>query len=215
MSTPLLRICVMSWLLTACSSTPQAPQRVALRAMAHAGAPLGGVRFILGGKLLGETKADGSAVVEISGETGKPLPIQGVCPPEYRSPTEPLWVRAGAIRSFDEKAHGPVNTLVCEPLLRSVAVVVSSHGVRGCPILVDGALRGETDASGVAHLLLQAAPESVLQLELRGPRGSEWRKARTFRVHDEDDLLIMSEDVSVPRRKGAGAALRPNIYRIQ
>lgn len=207
--------CALVSLITACSPTPSVRQHVALQAIAYDGGPLGGVRFLLEGKLLGETGADGRALVEIWNEGGRPGPIQVVCPPRYRRASEPLRLRAGAIRAFDENTQGTVTTVRCDPLLRSIAVVVSSHQVPGCPVLIDGTLQGETDASGVAHLLLEATPESLLQVELRGPSGSPWRRARTFRVHDQDDVLLVNEDVPVTRRPPARFVRTSKIYRIR
>lgn len=207
--------CLVLLLLAACSARPPSRQRVALRAIDDTGNPLGSVRFVLGGKVVGQTNTDGRSVVEVSATGGKPLPIQVVCPPEYRRSNEPFWLRTGEVRSLDEDTRSSVNVVVCDPLLRNIAVVVSSHGVPGCPILVDGAVKGATDSSGVAHVLLQAAPESVLQVELRGPGGSEWRRSRTYRVHDGDDVLIVGEDVPVARRLRAKIARPRKIYRIQ
>lgn len=209
-------VCVVAACLgLSCASAPPVRQRVSVEASARGRGPLPGVRILLRGKVLAETRADGRAELELPDEGGAQVSLEVRCPPDFRSPAGPVVPRKATIRSLDGGGGGVVTTLTCQPLVQDVALVVSTHGVAGCPIFVDGAARGSTDGKGLAHLLLQVAPESLVDVELRGPGGSPWRGGRSFRVHDEDDVLVVSEDVPQPRRARARVSRVRTIVRVQ
>jgi len=208
---------VATWFV-ACARPVPTREQVIIDSRTPSGAALAGVQLLRGDRVVGETDAAGRATISFAaaGESSILLTIR--CPSDYRSPDEPLRVRAAPVRALGAAGDAFATTVTCVPLREDVAVVFSTRGVPRCPVLVDGVVRGETDADGFAHVLARGAPGSVLDLEIRGPvvdARRSWRRARSFRIEDHDGIALFEAEPPVSAR-GPRTRLRPRrIYRIE
>ncbi len=188
---------------TGCSAPPAPEQRfeLRLRASTTGEQPLAGVRFWADGRELGTTAADGSLRVQLRGREGRSVALSSACPPAYRTPVP---ARRLVLRRIAARAPLELSTR-CEPLERKAAIVVRVRGAgrAGLPIRVGGESVGQTDADGLAHVLLTVHPHSALRVQLvttAHPRLLPRDPVQTFEVEDEDCILLVDQALLRPAR---------------
>lgn len=196
-----------------CSEPVPPEHEVVLESVVEGGGPLFGVRFLLGDAVLAESDASGRARLRLpAGDAVLDVTVR--CPDGYRSPAAPLSVRVLPVRPLAGGRAAAGTIAICRPLLRDVAVVVSTRGVAGCPVLVDGVEMGRTDGSGFAHVLVRAHPESTMELVVRAPGASSWQGTRTLHVEDRDHVFGV-EEIVPPVGRRRHSALPQRVYRVE
>src|SRR5262249_38589878 len=133
--------------------------------------PLSGARFWLAGRELGPTGDDGRATTTLLGRDDDELRVSVLCPNGYRSATEARMLRLQPTRALDASRRPAPLTLALQCIperARAGLVVRARRGVApvGVPVLVDDEVVGQTDAHGLAHVLLHGTPHSRVRVQL-------------------------------------------------
>ena len=162
----LLAVC--AWILWGCGhDAPPSAFRVTFSALSD-NTPLHGVEIAANGRTLGETGEDGLLRVDLQGREGMNVAYAVRCPEGHRDAETrpPLTLRK--FEGLDPQAaeRGIEISVSCPPSTRRVAVIVRTGGQAGIPVKMGGATVALTDASGVAHVLVESAPESEFRLTL-------------------------------------------------
>lgn len=167
---------------------------------------LDGVPIYLDGKKLGTTGADGSLSVRVAASTKQTLSAKADCPAGYRGSNQPTAIHLRQFRSLSS-SH-PDNALqyvfICTPTMVSAAVIVSTSLPTELPLLMDGQEVGRTNADGVAHLLIEAAPGSNFTLLLDTQKHTTVRPqypTRTFYVGNQDEIYVYEQSLEIPKVK--------------
>lgn len=171
------------------------------------GEPLAGVAARIDGRLLGKTDEHGAVALALRGRDGQRVNIHVECPPNHQAPKAPLEV------ALFRYAAGstPELTAVCAQERVAEAVVVRTPGAHDLPLYARGERIGETDAQGVAHLLLRGAPGENIDLSFDTSERPELRPVNpSVRVAlgAQDDVVLAEqrfETRAKPRAKTSGA----------
>lgn len=118
------------------------------------------------------------------------MDLELACPAGYRSPEAPLNVtlRRGAER--------PEYLTSCTPLTRKLVVSARLERGAGLPIRYLGREVARADASGVAHLVLEAEGDKTVELTVDTSERPLLRpKSPTarFRIADRDELVVLEQ----------------------
>ncbi len=170
---------------------------------------------------LGATSAEGTLAHTFQLPAGTPIQLAAHCPLGFQlgAPMSPM-----VVFPLVQGAATQVRTRVaCAPEKRSLVIVVRAiieHGLDrlepapGLAIAVDGTDRAHTSASGIAHILLEAAPRTSFRLRLSTtntnlrPENPE----RIFVIPDTSDYLVFEQRFE-PRAIPATAPPRRNTHR--
>jgi hypothetical protein len=109
---------------------------------------------------LAVTGADGYANLTIVGREGARANLTIECPPNHRQPKEPLQV---ALFDYASKTIPEIQAR-CEQERVRLGVIVRSLGAANIPLSLRGQRVGETDATGIAHVLADGEPGEALDL---------------------------------------------------
>ncbi len=192
--------------LAACGE--QAPRRFGMHLHAERATdmPLAGVHVWADGRDLGITNAAGRIVAELHGIEGTTVSLTIACPAGHRTDTPTRRVPLRSIEGANRALHPIEVDVRCEPELHRVALVVRAEApnLPSLPIEVDNQKVGQTDASGVAHVLFEARPGSTLRVKLATssrPNLEPRDPVQTFQVGDEDAILLFAQAFSSPAPK--------------
>lgn len=217
--------------LAACREPAVGAFPILVRADTGSNQPVEGVRVWAAGRDLGSTAAHGALRATLAGREGERIPLTVACPPAHRTDTPVRHVPLRRVKRGSEPA--PLDVSVrCEPTRRQVALVVRAEGARthALPVEVQERRVGQTDASGVAHILIEDRPGTTLRVRVvtsEHPTLQPRDPVQTFRVADEDSVLLFAQvfvearpkarRATHARERAPGAALpvasRP--YRIE
>jgi hypothetical protein len=172
--------------------------QVVISSHSDRGDALAGVEIWGEGALLGTTNASGGLAVTISAIEGTPFSLQAVCPRGYRSPDRPTALLLRGYRSLSSPARAePLGVeFLCRPAIRAAAVVIRAGGQADLPVQWHGREVARTDPHGVAHLLLQVAPNSTFTVGLdtsARPRLEPQSALFTFTIGDQDDIFMVDQ----------------------
>ncbi|RYZ05496.1 MAG: hypothetical protein EOO73_19795 [Myxococcales bacterium] len=177
--------------LAACSR--QAPAKsydLVVRVEADPGQPVAGVKLLHGGQELGATGVDGRVVIRATGNEGERVDLDITCPAAYRSPEAPLSVTL-------RRATGlPEYFAACKPLARKLVVAARLERGAGLPIRYLGREVARTDASGVAHCVIEGEGGKTVELTVDTTERPLLRpKSPTarFRIAERDELVVMEQ----------------------
>src|SRR5262249_45623460 len=140
-----------------------APFTMAVEATSDPGVALEGVELRAGDRVMGKTDAKGHAVIAPMGAEGTALDVLVRCPDGYDSPTEPIKM---TLRRFVGAKTAPTYAVSCPPAVRSVVAVIRAENGPNLPVLRLGREVGRTDATGIAHMLLDVKPGESVELTL-------------------------------------------------
>lgn len=182
-----------------------------------AGAPLGGVAITANGAALGVTGPDGALVVDVRAVEGKLLRVTATCPEGFRAAAAETEVRLRRLAGAARGAPQPVVVNAeCRPRARRAAILVRTPGLAGVPVRYRDREVARTDGDGVAHVLLELAPQSRLQLALdttAHPRLRPRDPTAEFVLGDADEVFVFDYQPAVtplpPRKKKARRAPPP------
>jgi hypothetical protein len=121
-----------------------------------------------------------------------------VCPQGYRSPDKATALLLRGYRSLSSPARAePLGVeFLCRPAIRAAAVVIRAGGQADLPVQWHGREVARTDPHGVAHLLLQVAPNSTFTVGLdtsARPRLEPQSALFTFTIGDQDDIFMVDQ----------------------
>lgn len=193
--------------------------QVVISSHSDRGDALAGVEIWGEGALLGTTNASGGLAVTISAIEGTPFSLQAVCPRGYRSPDRPTALLLRGYRSLSNQrgcypedpratracpapGSSPARAeplgveFLCRPAIRAAAVVIRAGGQADLPVQWHGREVARTDPHGVAHLLLQVAPNSTFTVGLdtsARPRLEPQSAVFTFTIGDQDDIFMVDQ----------------------
>jgi hypothetical protein len=217
---------ITTLLLAGCRAPEAKPESFEIQLLAHDGngQGLADARFWADGRPLGTSDANGQLRVKLEGRADQAVALTTACPAGYRTqePQRPLVLRR--VRA-QENARAILELRAsCSPLERAVALVVRATGPRtsGMPIRVRGEVVGQTDADGLAHLLLKARPHSTLRVTLDSSAEPKLRPrdpVHTFEVTDVDAVVLIEQpferSTTAVRRRAALPSSPPKLpYRI-
>jgi hypothetical protein len=173
-------------------TAPTYPLRI--RAQGDAEAPLAGVQISGGGTLLGTTDAQGSVQLSLEGTEGERMPLQVTCPGGFVSPEKPLVV---GLRQLGPGSPAPTFEVACVPRLHTFVIGLRAEHGAHVPVSYLGQALGETDATGVAHVLVRAPRQEQVSLTLDTSGHPELRPQNptlTFVAPDRDELVLFEHE---------------------
>ena len=159
--------------------------------------PLAGAKLIHGGQELGVTESDGCVSVRATGNEGERIDLEIACPHRYRSPDSPLSV------TLRRTAQQPEYFALCPPLTRKLVVAARLDHGAGLPIRYLGRELARSDASGAAHLLIEAESDKTIELTLDTSEQPLLRpKSPTarFRIGNQDELVVLEQAFQSSRK---------------
>jgi hypothetical protein len=162
--------------------------------------PVPGVQFLLGTQVLGTTSSAGTVRLSLKGDEGDLVSLTAKCPEAFASPEKPIVV---GLRRMASGSPPPKFEVLCVPLLRSIVVGIRTENGANLPIRRLNQVIGQTDAAGVAHVLLQASPREPVTLTL-DTRGDDTLRPQnptlTFAAPDRDELVLLEQKFTVKKR---------------
>lgn len=183
-----------------CARQPQANRYdLAVRVEADPGEPLADAKLLHAGKELGRTSEDGRVVVRATGNEGERIELELQCPAGHEAPSAPLAV------TLRRSAQRPEYFASCPPSSRKLVVAARLDNGPGLPIRYLGREVARSDASGVAHLVLDAETDKTVELTIDTSEQPTLRpKSPTarFRIPNRDDIVVLAQSFQ-PERKPA------------
>lgn len=170
---------------------------LAVRVEADPGEPLPGAKLLHSGKELGRTNEDGRVVIRATGNEGERIELELACPDGYRAPGAPLAVtlRRGAER--------PEYFASCPPISRKLVIAARLDKGAGLPLRYLGREVARSDASGVAHLVIEAETDKTIELTIDTSEQPTLRpKSPTarFRMPNRDDVVVLEQSFQAARK---------------
>ena len=195
--------CVLAVLfLAGCldGAAPRGRYEFAVRVESDPGSPLSGVALSHAGRRLAVTGASGTVRLAAEGREGESVAFDVTCPEGHLSPVAPLAVR---LRRLSEKNRRPEYEVSCPPKARTVVVAVRAERGADLPVRYLQRELGRTDASGSAHVVLHAEPQSVVELLLdtsAAPGLRPQNPSARFEVGSRDEIFsfVQSFQVDAP-----------------
>ena len=219
LSLRLLSVLVLGAALPSCEeAAPESSYPVTFSAESDPGQPLGGVALMIAGAPSGQTAADGTLRIELTGAEGTAVPVAATCPQGYResAPLSAISLRT-TVSVGGAPAPGLRVTITCLPASRRGVVVVRAGGQGvaprvGLPVVIEGREVARTDSSGVAHISLDMAPGQSFQVLLATATVSPMLRPQdpqlTFVFPDSDEIFLFDQNFDEeippppPRRPG-------------
>jgi hypothetical protein len=191
---------------------------VSFLAESDPGHPLAEVSISIEERAVGSSDEHGLLQTVLSGGFGQKLAARYVCPEGYRAEREavdlqfpdPAWSETGL--SSVEIA------LRCQPDLRTVAIAVRAKAGAGLPVLLNGELVAETNATGISHFATEAAPGDELVVELDTTKQPNLRPRsprRHFVVRDREEAFVLTQSFHRLRKKTRRPARPFRIIKIE
>lgn len=170
---------------------------LAVRVEADPGDPLPGAKLLHAGKELGRTNEDGRVVIRATGNEGERIDLELACPDGHRTPTAPLPV------TLRRSAERPEYFASCPPLSRKLVVAARLEHGAGLPLRYLGREVARADASGVAHLVIEAESDKTIELTVDTSEQPSLRpKSPTarFRMPGRDDVVVLEQSFQAARK---------------
>jgi len=210
-----------AWLLAACvlaSACNRQPKLKSYELVVHVESdpnrPLAGAKLLHAGVTLGTSGAEGRVAIRATGNEGERLDLEVLCPTGYHSPEAPLSV---TLRHGATAGERPEYVLACPPTTRKLVVAARLEHGENLPIRYLGRELSRSDASGVAHMLLEAETDKTVELTIDTSERPLLRpKSPTarFRIGDRDDVVVLAQSFqnqktqSGPRRSSGPVRIR-------
>jgi len=179
-----------------------------VRVQSDPGEPLPGAVISGAGRVLGTSGKDGRVRLGAQALEGEVLSLSIRCPPGHRSPSSPLAV---VLRRAVDANVRPEYAATCSPETRTLVVAVRAENGAGLPVRHFGRELGRTDASGAAHVVLEADADETVELTLdtsQEPRLRPSSPSARFRVSQRDEVVAFSQRFEIAKDARA-ARVRP------
>ncbi|HMJ15387.1 MAG TPA: hypothetical protein VK524_28420 [Polyangiaceae bacterium] len=189
------------------ASTKQ-PYEFVIRIQSDPGRPLASATLYRAGVKLGASDGRGSMTLAARGAEGETLAFEVRCPDGHRSPGKPLSI---VLRRSTQSERRPEYVVSCPPLKRKLVVAVRADNGPNLPVRHLGREIARTDASGAAHVLLEAQAEDSLELTLDTSEHADLRPSNPsarFAVAPRDEVATFNQKFESLKPKTSGAARR-------
>jgi hypothetical protein len=165
--------------------------------------PVAGAQVLVRGKNLGATDATGELKVRLKGFEGDRLPITLQCPSGYAANPAENTLILRSIQGLGGEERKPVTMdMGCQPTKRDAVVLVHAGGAAtSLPIKIDGAVVGQTDALGFAHLHLRSDPGSNFEVSLDTSSNEKLmpqNPKQSFAVAGRDEVFVFEKSFKLP-----------------
>jgi len=174
---------------------------------------LAGVVIGIGNDLqLATTDERGRASVTLKGVEGDTVDLAVRCPGGYQSPA-PIHV---GLRRLSPGSPAPRFEARCAPIQRNIVVGIRAENGANLPVQHLGKVVAQTDASGVAHVVVQARANEQLTFLLdtksteRKPALKPENPTLTFVAKDRDELVVLDQKFEQEKLVVKAAAPRPS-----
>jgi hypothetical protein len=153
--------------------------------------PLAGVRVFADDTLIGATEASGRVPLELRGTEGDRVALRIECPESFHSPPQPL-----VVGLWQPSAGSPAPTfeVECVPFVHSYVVGIAAENGARLPISYLNQPLGQTDALGVAHVLVRAPSQEQVSLTLDTSARPELRPqspSLAFVAGESSELVLL------------------------
>lgn len=161
--------------------------------------PLAGVTILRGKKELGQSDQTGTLRLELKGVEGNSVALTVRCPEGFGSPEQPITV---GLRAMAAGSPEPKFQTECIPLIRTIVVGLRAENGANLPITRLNRTVGRTDDLGVAHLLIQAAPDEQVSLTLDTSSNTTLTPPNptlTFVARDKDEMVLLEHKFTIKK----------------
>jgi hypothetical protein len=193
----------------ACGGGPAKQQyEFVIRIQSDPGRPLPGATLYRAREKLGPSDARGAMTLAARGSEGETLAFEVRCPAGYRSPGKPLAI---VLRRSSERNRRPEYVVSCPPLKRTLVVAVRAENGPNLAVRHLGREIARTDASGAAHVVLEAESEESLELTLDTSEHSSLKPSNPsarFAVGARDEVVAFNQKFESSKPRGVSVARR-------
>ncbi len=204
-------------LFTACVSTSCQAAPVSAPAIdmvfaveSDPGLRLGQARISVDGRVLGETDSKGLLHTKVYGRPGQQLRVEHDCPDGHDAPSEAKLLRLRSFEGLGEQDSGALEiTLKCRPQKRLAVFIVRAKNGADLPVLLDGQIVAQTNASGVAQFSTSAiaGTDFIVELDTRNqPKLRPQRPSHLMTLPDTDEVFVVNQSFDLrkePKRRGS------------
>lgn len=192
------------------SDAPNPPFELKLRVESDPGEALGGAKVSRAGAEIATTDVAGTARLSLRGAEGDAVDLAVHCPAGYQSPAHAVTV---TLRRIADPTKIPEYPVSCPPLVRHLVVAVRAENGPNLPVVYLDRVVATTDASGAAHVAIEAPPGEQVRvvLDTSGPEHEKLRPespSRVFVVGARDEVFVFDQKLerekpkAVPRPRG-------------
>ena len=188
-----------------------------LRVYSDPGKVVPGASVSFRGRVLGQTDETGAVRLAMHGSEGDRIELLVRCPVDFLSPSKPLEVVLHRLADPGARVEHQVQ---CPPVRRDLVVVVRAEHGPNLPVMVLGREVARTDASGVAHVLLEVLANDQVEMTLQttderaGERLRPQNPVMKFAGADRDDMKLFDVHFEVDRPRHRGLATRAMPVRL-
>jgi hypothetical protein len=196
-----LGLCLLA--LAACADPEPLPFVVRFSVTADQKTPVAGAQIAARSKQIGITSAAGELQAPLRGFEGDRVPVTLTCPSGYApSPAESVIILR-SVPGLDGEKRKPIDhALGCQPSKRDAVVLVHVSGAAtSLPVKVDGALVGQTDGLGFAHLHLRPDPGQHFEVAIDTSSNEKLmpqNPQQVFQVDTHDELFVFDREFELP-----------------
>lgn len=189
---------------------------IEVRVESDPGVPLSEVLVAINGERIGKSNAQGLVSSERIARPGELLYFSHDCPPGFAGEAEQTQLRIRRYGGSASSRHVKL-TLRCRPKTRLAVFLVRARPAAHVGVYINGALAGNTDSDGIAHISRRAAPGSEFNLELRSqhPDLRPTKISRLFTLHDSHEIFVFDQLYRVRSTPRRSPQSRPRILRIE
>ena len=185
---------------TGCKQEPQRAMRqypVTFNATTEDGELLADVTITTGHTNLGSTDQKGRLRALLKGFEGQEQKFEVTCPTGYSSSEADA--PAIQLRSHTGGSSAASEVVVrCHAEQRLAAVLVSTPGLEGLPVLVHGREVARTDAFGTAHVALTGLPQTPMRVMIdtsSRPRITPASPHKDVRLSGRDEIVVFAPEL--------------------
>lgn len=197
---------------TSCQATPAPAPAIDMvfAVESDPGLRLGQARISVDGRVLGETDSKGLLRTKVYGRPGQQLRVEHDCPDGHDAPPEAKLLRLRSFEGLGEHDLGALEiTLKCRPQQRLAVFIVRAKKGANLPVLLDGQIVAQTNASGVAQFSTSAVPgtDFIVELDTRNqPKLRPQRPSHLMTLPDANEVFVVNQSFDVrkePKRRGS------------
>jgi hypothetical protein len=166
-------------------------------------------------KNAGATDGSGELNYRLKGFEGDRVAISLTCPDGYAASPAQSVVILRSVQGLDGQSRRPItHDLNCQPTKRDAVVLVHVGGqAASLPVAIDGAVVGQTDSLGFAHLHLRSDPGSRFEVSLDTSSNDKLmpqNPKQVYQIEQKDEIFVFDKSFKLPpkpkaKRRGKAA----------
>ena len=170
--------------------------------------PIQNATILAKGKTVGATDSAGELAYRLKGFEGDRLPISLTCPDGYAASPAESMVILRSVQGLDGQSRLPITqNLNCQPSKRDAVVLVHVGGqAASLPVAIDGAVVGQTDSLGFAHLHLRSDPGSRFEVSLDTSSNDKLmpqNPKQAYQIEHKDEVFVFDRSFKLPPKPKA------------